>query len=622
MNRYIFLLTTLLSTNAFASDSHADVQYSFQQSMMREDPPIPTELANSAIQALRVKEVKREDILPTKRIFSLTEQQQIQLLLLKDEIGTALQEHDDFCGFFIRNSLSSSISKETYKDYFHYNPYKRFSNKISEEQWAYFYILQEKATERKFTSFCYHVIDKMIKNRECISEVSINAFHKEIEVALNQSAHSILESTEAFFNVDYPGLLMVQGHTLGLSGQGLSKYANDLTNNPQAKYLFELLYNQLSHIENYSLEQFEWKVMNSIKCNSNIITHIPILSAFNSTQLYLNLYKTISNIFDKEIPDNIFGRMERTTKNTSSTYMCMLSSNLDGQYNAIFRKSITQKEPISSQDLRLIKSLKGSKLDDLLKIKLTIDETKIQPYVSKIIATSVSSQFVNKNKVESPSLESKTSIQSLTSVTSQQEAKSSIPDVTISIKTTSETEIIPIDTNEIIDTAKSSSIENLDIILDSEEIVEEEFYVWNYEEWYRENVLKYMMTNAVQAPIVETTISNIVHVDRSNWSHNGNIFFDVVLGYCTYQPLKLLHFNSFLKDANGAKLKMTQRGYIEIKIEDTSVETKYALPNLTSSRFEQPYYIFTVHQPHPGHEFPRRTIFEFLRYQLQKAGYQ
>lgn len=170
---------------------------------------------------------------------------------------------------------------------------------------------------------------------------------------------------------------------------------------------------------------------------------------------------------------------------------------------------------------------------------------------------------------------------------------------------------------------KNIIITNEPLILDSEQEVGED-YVWDYEEWYRENVLLYINT-AIHNPVenigFDIAIPNVIVFNTNNLCTNAMTFYNVVLSYTAYQPLKRTHFNAFLKDVGGAKLKMTTRGYIQIKLDDKSVETKYALPNLTSSRMDQPYMIFTIHQPHGDLEFPRRTIFEFFRFQLPKAGY-
>ena len=69
------------------------------------------------------------------------------------------------------------------------------------------------------------------------------------------------------------------------------------------------------------------------------------------------------------------------------------------------------------------------------------------------------------------------------------------------------------------------------------------------------------------------------------------------------------------------KIKMSQQGYRQIEFSDKSVETKYMLPNYAEDKDKNPYRIFTVHQPHQGKEFPKRTVFFFFKRHLIFAGY-
>lgn len=103
-----------------------------------------------------------------------------------------------------------------------------------------------------------------------------------------------------------------------------------------------------------------------------------------------------------------------------------------------------------------------------------------------------------------------------------------------------------------------------------------------------------------------------------NLSKKGSRFYDAIFSNGTKNVCKQ-HFNQFLKDVGGKKYKMTPQGLREVDLQDKTVEIHYCVPNLTPQQTGS--INFKIHQPHANYPFPKRTLYHFLRPQLEEAGY-
>ena len=145
---------------------------------------------------------------------------------------------------------------------------------------------------------------------------------------------------------------------------------------------------------------------------------------------------------------------------------------------------------------------------------------------------------------------------------------------------------------------------------------EEEFF--DFDCWYKDNVFAYSQpSRAVNHSILESSSRFI----KPQFYGLGETFLNVIFGH-GYVEVTTKHFNSFLKQAGGYKVKMSQNGYIPICLKDKSVETHYVVPSLLDTRHETPFCLYLVHQPHSASiPFPKKTLYNFLRRDLAKAGY-
>lgn len=382
---FVLLIVSLLSPRSYASDAFEDVKRSYEQSMKRQDRLFSAE--DSADMLASIAEFDNA--------IALTDQQLAQLLLLKEELGVSLQEYEDFRDSIKRNGFYSYITKETLNGYFDVGHYKYLEGHCSKEQQAFFYIYHDKAPDKNFTLICYRVIDKIIKSHNKLSKASIDAFHKEVVVALNKNAHTIVEAAETFFDAHFPGLFIYQGGNAFIDLDIHKVQTDAIAKDEQANYLFKLWRDYLAKLTGHTLELFEENVMSSIRNNSHMITHVPLLSAYNSTRIYLNIYKTISNIFNKEC-ENIFRNIPI---NTESIFLEMLSKGTqDGQFNQIVTKLKVKQGSLTQKERDFLASFKGKRLDAHFVTKLgNYDENQIQHYVSKIFPVRVRRLKVEEN---------------------------------------------------------------------------------------------------------------------------------------------------------------------------------------------------------------------------------
>ena len=141
--------------------------------------------------------------------------------------------------------------------------------------------------------------------------------------------------------------------------------------------------------------------------------------------------------------------------------------------------------------------------------------------------------------------------------------------------------------------------------------------VFDFDEWYKDNVTnnRHKKQFMLQSSIPNTS------PPKPQFYGLGDTFLDVIFGH-GYAEVTTKHFNSFLKQAGGYKVKMSQNGYISIPLKDKSVEAHYVVPNLLETRNEMPFCLFLVHQPHAASiPFPKKTLYNFLKRDLVKAGY-
>ncbi len=142
--------------------------------------------------------------------------------------------------------------------------------------------------------------------------------------------------------------------------------------------------------------------------------------------------------------------------------------------------------------------------------------------------------------------------------------------------------------------------------------------LFDFDDWYRDNVTENLHK---KNSMIQLCASSRTFRIMPQFYGLGETFIDVVFGH-GYAEVTEKHFNSFLKQAGGSKVKMSQNGYIPIPLKDKSVETHYVVPNLLGTEQELPFCLFLVHQPHAASiPFPKKTLYSFLRRDLAKAGY-
>lgn len=141
---------------------------------------------------------------------------------------------------------------------------------------------------------------------------------------------------------------------------------------------------------------------------------------------------------------------------------------------------------------------------------------------------------------------------------------------------------------------------------------------FDYDDWYQKNVIAYLEQKKNNALAPSFATAPVIPI----FYGYARTFLKVVFGG-GYQEVTTKHFNEFLKQAGGCKVKLTQNGYLPICLNDKSVETHYVLPNLSDTSGTSPYVLCLVHQPHASSiPFPRKTLYIFFKRDLVKAGYE
>lgn len=152
--------------------------------------------------------------------------------------------------------------------------------------------------------------------------------------------------------------------------------------------------------------------------------------------------------------------------------------------------------------------------------------------------------------------------------------------------------------------------------LDEEDSDEEQAF--DFDQWYQDNVIVY--SEQKQNALLTLNVPRALRMPF--FYGDARTFLRVVFGG-GYQEITTKHFNQFLKQAGGCKVKLTQNGYLPICLNDKSVETHYVLPNLSDTAGTIPYVLCLVHQPHASSiPFPKKTLYIFFKRDLVKAGYE
>ena len=133
---------------------------------------------------------------------------------------------------------------------------------------------------------------------------------------------------------------------------------------------------------------------------------------------------------------------------------------------------------------------------------------------------------------------------------------------------------------------------------------------WDYHTWAAQQPF----TTRVKTSAPETP----TRVSIPDLTGKGLAFYKALFGQGG-KNVKIDAFADFLTQIGGTKVKMSPTGMKVLLNSDLSVICMAAIPNL---REPGAFSFIRCHQPHNGSTpFPRRTLYNFLRPQLEAAGY-